>query len=379
MPPEKHATLSASSSQRWLNCTPSALLEQLFPNKETNAAAEGTAAHALCEHKLRRALKMQSKKPTSKYQSDEMDAHTDAYVQFVLETLAEARQLCEDPVLLMEQRLDFSEYVPGGFGTGDCVIIADKLLHIIDFKYGQGVLVEAEQNPQMMLYALGALHAFGSLYDIETVSMTIYQPRRENISTWSLPATDLLDWAQNELVPKAKLAAEGKGDFCPGPWCIFCRAAVKCRARAENKLELLKYEFTPPALLSDEEIEDILVKLDDLTHWANEVMAYAQDAALNHGKQWRGYKVVEGRSNRKYTDEDAVAAAAKAAGYTDIFRRTLLPITEMEKLMGKQIFRAVLGDLIEKPAGKPTLVPTADKRPAIDLATMDFMQINDNE
>lgn len=379
MPPEKHATLSASSSQRWLNCTPSALLEQLFPNKETNAAAEGTAAHALCEHKLRRAMKMQSKKPTSKYQSDEMDAYTDAYVQFVMETLAEARQLCEDPVLLMEQRLDFSEYVPGGFGTGDCVIIADKLMHIIDFKYGQGVLVEAEQNPQMMLYALGALHAFGSLYDIETVSMTIYQPRRENISTWSLPAADLLDWARNELVPKAKLAAEGKGDFCPGPWCIFCRAAVKCRARAENKLELLKYEFTPPVLLSDDEIEEILGKLDDLTHWANEVMAYAQDAALNHGKQWRGYKVVEGRSNRKYTDEDAVVAAAKAAGYTDIFRRTLLPITEMEKLMGKQIFRAVLGDLIEKPAGKPTLVPTADKRPAMDLATMDFTQINDNE
>lgn len=379
MPPEKHATLSASSSQRWLNCTPSALLEQLFPNKETNAAAEGTAAHALCEHKLRRALKMQSKKPTSIYQSDEMDAYTDAYVQFVMETLAEARQLCEDPVLLMEQRLDFSEYVPGGFGTGDCVIIADKLLHIIDFKYGQGVLVEAEQNPQMMLYALGALHAFGSLYDIETVSMTIYQPRRENISTWSLPAADLLDWAQNELVPKAKLAAEGKGDFCPGPWCIFCRAAVKCRARAENKLELLKYEFTPPTLLTDEEIEEILGKLDDLTHWANEVLAYAQDAALNHGKQWRGYKVVEGRSNRKYTDEDAVVAAAKAAGYTDIYRRTLLPITEMEKLMGKHIFRVVLGDLIEKPAGKPTLVPTADKRPAMDLATMDFTQINDNE
>ncbi|MBE5809674.1 MAG: DUF2800 domain-containing protein [Clostridiales bacterium] len=379
MPPEKHATLSASSSQRWLNCTPSALLEQLFPNKETNAAAEGTAAHALCEHKLRRALKMQSKKPTSKYQSDEMDAYTDAYVQFVMEMLAEARQLCDDPVLLMEQRLDFSEYVPGGFGTGDCVIIADKLLHIIDFKYGQGVLVEAEQNPQMMLYALGALHAFGSLYDIETVSMTIYQPRRENISTWSLPAADLLDWARNELVPKAKLAAEGKGDFCPGPWCIFCRAAVKCRARAENKLELLKYEFTPPTLLSDEEIEDILGKLDDLTHWANEVMAYAQDAALNHGKQWRGYKIVEGRSNRKYTDEEAVVTAAKAAGYTDIFRRTLLPITEMEKLMGKQIFRAVLGDLIEKPTGKPTLVPAADKRPAMELATVDFTQIKDNE
>lgn len=379
MPPEKHATLSASSSQRWLNCTPSALLEQLFPNKETNAAAEGTAAHALCEHKLRRALKMQSRKPTSKYHSDEMDMHTDAYVQFVLETLAEARQLCDDPVILMEQRLDFSDYVPGGFGTGDCVIIADRLLHIIDFKYGQGVLVDAECNPQMMLYALGALHVFGSLYDIETVSMTIYQPRRENISTWSMSVAELLTWAETELSPKAQLAAEGKGDFCPGPWCIFCRAAVKCKARAEEKLDLAKYEFAKPPLLTDEEIEDILGRLDDLTHWANEIMAYAQDAALNHGKQWRGYKVVEGRSVRKYTDEDAVVAAAKAAGYTDIYRRMLLPITEMERLMGKQTFRAVLGDYVEKPAGKPILVPLSDKRSPIAIATIDFTQINENE
>lgn len=379
MPPEKHATLSASSSHRWLNCTPSALLEQLFPNKESNAAAEGTAAHALCEHKLRRALKMQSRKPTSKYHSDEMDAHTDAYVQFVMETLAEARQLCDDPVLLMEQRLDFSEYVPGGFGTGDCVIIADKLLHIIDFKYGQGVLVDAEQNPQMMLYALGALHVFGSLYDIETVSMTIYQPRRENISTWSISVAELLDWAESELSPKAQLAAEGKGDFCPGPWCTFCRAAVKCKARAEEKMDLAKYEFAKPPLLTDEEIEDILGRLDDLTHWANEIMAYAQDAALNHGKQWRGYKVVEGRSVRKYTDEEAVVAAAKAAGYTDIYRRILLPITEMERLMGKQTFRAVLGDYVEKPAGKPTLVPLSDKRPPLAIASIDFTQITANE
>ena len=216
MPPEKHATLSASSSQRWLNCTPSALLEQLFPNRETNAAAEGTAAHALCEHKLRRALKMQSKKPTSKYHSDEMDEHTDAYVQFVMETLAEARQHCDDPVLLMEQRLDFSEYVPGGFGTGDCIIIADNVLNIIDFKYGQGVLVEAEHNTQMMLYALGALHVFEPLYDIDTVAMTIYQPRRENISTWTIPVTELKDWASEVLVPRARLAAAGDGDFCPG-------------------------------------------------------------------------------------------------------------------------------------------------------------------
>lgn len=379
MPPEKHATLSASSSQRWLNCTPSALLEQLFPNRETNAAAEGTAAHALCEHKLRRALKMQSRKPTSKYHSDEMDEHTDAYVQFVMETLAEARQNCDDPVLLMEQRLDFSEYVPGGFGTGDCIIIADNVLNIIDFKYGQGVLVEAENNTQMMLYALGALHVFEPLYDIDNVAMTIYQPRRENISTWTIPVTELKAWASDVLVPRAQLAAAGEGDFCPGPWCTFCRAAVKCRARADEKLSLLKYDFADPPLLSDDEIEDILSKLDGLTIWASEIFAYAQEAALNRGKQWRGFKVVESRSMRRYTDEDAVIAAARSAGYTDIFRRKLLPITEMEKLMGRQTFREVLGDLVAKPVGAPMLVPESDKRPAMTIANMDFETIKEEK
>ena len=375
MPPEKHATLSASSSQRWLHCTPSALLEQLFPNRETNAAAEGTAAHALCEHKLKRALKMQSRKPTSKYHSDEMDEHTDNYVQFVLESLAEARQFCDDPVLLMEQRLDFSEYVPGGFGTGDCIIIADSLLHIIDFKYGQGVLVEAENNTQMMLYALGALRAFTPLYDIETISMTIYQPRRENISTWTIPAADLVFWAENVLVPRAQLAAAGEGEFAPGSWCTFCRAAVRCKARAQEKLDLLKYEFADPPLLTDEQIEDILDKLDGLTIWASEIFAYAQEAALHRGKRWRGFKVVEGRSVRRYTDEEAVIQAAREAGYTDIFRRKLLPIIEMEKLMGKQAFREVLGALVEKPAGIPTLVPDSDKRPEITIAELDFEPI----
>ena len=372
MPPEKHAVLSASSSHRWLNCTPSALLEQLFPGKESNAAAEGTAAHALCEHKLRRALKMQSRKPTSKYHSDEMDEHTDGYVQFVLETLAEAKQICPDPVLLMEQRLDFSSWVPGGFGTGDCIIIADDLLHIIDFKYGQGVLVEAEQNPQMMLYALGALNAFGCLYDINRVAMTIYQPRRANVCTWEIPVTQLTNWAEHELVPRALLAAAGEGDFCPGEWCRFCRAAVKCKARAEEKLDLVRYEFAAPPLLSDEDIAAILPKLDDLTHWAADIANYAEEAAIHQGKSWPGFKVVEGRTVRRYTDEDAVIQTAREAGYTDIYRRKLLSITEMEKLMGRKNFQAVLGHLIEKPAGLPTLVPDSDKRPAIDTVNSEF-------
>ena len=378
MPPSKHAVLSASSSHRWLNCSPSARLEQEFEDRETEAAAEGTAAHALCEHKLRRALKRQSRKPISKYDCEEMDTHTDTYVQFVLETIAQAKEHCADPIINIEQRLDFSCYVPHGFGTGDCIIIADKTLHIIDFKYGQGVLVEAEQNPQMMLYALGALRIYDTLYDIEDVAMTIYQPRRENISTWTITVSNLLSWAENELVPKAKLAFDGKGEYMPGPWCTFCKAAVKCRARAEEKLALAQYEFAQPPLLTDAEIEEILGKLDDLTRWADEIKSYAQDAALNHGKQWHGYKVVEGRSVRKYSDEEAVIEAANAAGYHDIFRKTLLPITEMEKLMGKQEFAEVLSGLIIKPAGKPTLVPITDKRPAMTKANIDFNEIQED-
>lgn len=378
MPPSKHAVLSASSSHRWLNCSPSARLEQEFEDRETEAAAEGTAAHALCEHKLRRALKRQSRKPISKYDCEEMDTHTDNYVQFVLETIAQAREHCTDPIINIEQRLDFSCYVPHGFGTGDCIIIADKTLHIIDFKYGQGVLVEAEQNPQMMLYALGALRIYDTLYDIEDVAMTIYQPRRENISTWTITVSELVAWAENELVPKARLAFEGKGEYMPGPWCTFCKAAVKCRARAEEKLALARYEFAQPPLLTDTEIEEILGKLDDLTRWAEEIKAYAQDSALNHGKQWHGYKVVEGRSVRKYSNEDAVIEAANAAGYHDIFRKSLLPITEMEKLMGKQCFAEILGDLIIKPAGKPTLVPISDKRPAMTNVNIDFNEIQED-
>ena len=365
MPPNAHAILSASSSHRWLHCNPSARLEQEFADRETEAAAEGTAAHALCEHKLRRALKMRSKKPISPYDCDEMDACTDAYVEFVMEALAEAKQECKDPLVLIEQKLDFSCYVPDGYGTGDCLIVADKLLHIIDFKYGQGVLVDAEQNPQMMLYALGALRLFDSLYDITEVSMSIFQPRRENVSTWTISVDDLLDWAEKTLKPKAELAFKGEGEYTPGSWCQFCKAAVKCRARAEAKLQLARYEFAMPPLLSDEEIEDILLKLDDLTKWANEITAYAQDAAVNHGKVWRGFKLVESRTNRRYTDEEAVAQAANAAGYHDIYKKSLIPITEMERLMGKKTFAEVIGSLVEKPKGRPTLVPASDKRPAI--------------
>ena len=363
-----HAVLSASGAHRWLNCLPSARLELEFVNNESSAAAEGTAAHALCEHKLKKALHMRSKRPVSVYNSDEMEEHSDAYVEFVMEQLELAKQSCTDPLILIEQRLDFSCYVPQGFGTGDCIIIADKKLHIIDFKYGMGVLVDAVDNPQMKLYALGALEIYDSLYDIEEVSMTIFQPRRENVSTWTIRVEDLKAWAEKELKPRAKKAYDGEGEYLPGEWCTFCRAAVKCRARAEEKLKLAQSEFKLPPLLTDSEIEEVLSKLSDLTKWANEIIAYATDAAVNHGKEWHGFKVVEGRSVRKYKDEDAVAEVAKANGYKDIFRQSLITLTEMERLMGKSKFEKILGDLIYKPPGKPTLVPLSDKRPAMNVS-----------
>jgi len=377
----RHAVLSASSSHRWTKCTPAARLELEFDDNESSAAAEGTAAHALAEHKLRKALKMRSKKPISPFDCDEMDEYTDAYVDFVLEQLELAKQSCSDPLVLIEQHLDFSKYVPDGFGTGDCILISDNTLHIIDFKYGMGIIVISEHNSQMMLYSLGALEIYDSLYDIDEVSMTVFQPRRDNVSTWTIPVYELRDWAENELKLKAELAFKGEGEYCPGDWCTFCRAAVKCRARAEEKLKLAQSEFRLPPLLSDAEIEDVLGKLNDITKWANDLLAYATDAAINHGKQWSGYKVVAGRSVRKFKDEDAVAEIAKVNGYKDIYKQSLITLTEFEKLMGKAKFNEVLGDLVYKPPGKPTLVPVSDKRPAINVsdATNDFNEIMEDE
>lgn len=366
----KHALLSPSSSHRWMNCTPSAMLEAEFENKSSQAAEEGTAAHAFCEHKLKKALRMRSKRPVSDYDSDEMQEHTDAYVEFVLEQLEIAKQTCKDPIILIEQKVDFSDYVPDGFGTADCLIVSDDKLHIIDFKYGLGVLVEAEENPQMKCYALGALAIYDSLYDIKEVSMSIFQPRRENVSTWTIPVEELRTWAEEELKPKAEMAIRGEGSFCAGEWCQFCRAAVKCRARAEEKLKIAQEEFKLPPLLTDEEIEELLPILPDITKWANDIAAYALESAVHHGKEWNGYKVVEGRSNRKYSDEDAVAKAAKEHGYTDIYKQSLINITEMQRLMGKKDFEEIIGGLLIKPQGKPTLVPVTDKRQPMNVANV---------
>lgn len=362
-----HAFLSPSGSHRWLNCTPSAMLEAEFPGSTSSAAEEGTAAHAFCEHKLKKAIHKRSKRPVSTYDSDEMQEYTDSYVEYVLEQLETAKRGCKDPMLLIEQKVDFSEFVPDGYGTADCIIAADGVLHIIDFKYGLGVLVDAERNTQLMCYSIGAMNIFDSIYDIKEVTMHIFQPRRENVQSWTIPVEELKEWAENELKPKAQMALNGEGEYRPGDWCQFCRAAVKCRARAEEKLKLAKDEFKLPPLLTDAEIEEVLSVLPDLTKWADEIYAYASDAAINHGYEWAGFKVVESVTKRRYKDEEAVAEAAKSNGFTDIYRHSLIPMTEMKKLMGKTRFEEILGELIIKPPGKPTLVPMSDKRPAINV------------
>ncbi|WP_037346051.1 DUF2800 domain-containing protein [Selenomonas sp. oral taxon 138] len=356
-----HALLSPSAAHRWMNCPPSACLEREFPSSSSEVAAEGTAAHALCEHKLRKLLKLRTKRPQSDFEDDEMDRCSDDYVLFVQERMREI----PSPMVLVEQRLDITRYVTEAFGTADCIIVGGDRLHIVDFKYGVGVLVEAEHNPQMMLYALGALELLDGIYDIQKISVSIFQPRRENVCTWSLSKEELLRWARDDLVEKARLAYAGEGEYCAGEWCTFCRASVRCRARAEEKLRLAKEEFKYPPLITDEEIEDVLGEIPELIKWANAILAYATDAAVNHGKAWTGFKIVEWRSVRRYKDEDAVAREAESAGYTDIFDKKLISLTQMEKLMGKKVFTDILGGLIEKPPGKPTLVPVSDKRPAI--------------
>lgn len=370
-----HAVLSASSSHRWMNCPPSVRLTERIPDNGSIYAAEGSEAHALCEYKLRQALGMEAQNPLNspgglQYYDSAMEDAATGYVAFVLERLEEIKHTCADPIVMVEQRLSFSRWVQDGFGTGDAVIVADGTLHITDFKYGTGVTVSAEGNSQMRLYALGALDMFGELYDIETVVMTIYQPRLSNISTDTISTAELLDWAENILRPIAELAYKGEGETNAGSWCRFCKLRSICRKRAEANLALAQHDFKLPPMLSDEEISIVLNQLDDLTSWAADIREYALTAALS-GTHFDGWKLVEGRANRRYTDEAAVAQAVIGAGH-DPYERKLLGITAMEKLLGKKRFTDLLADWVERPQGKPTLVPASDKRPEMTNAKNDF-------
>lgn len=383
-----HALLSPSSASRWLNCTPSARLEQQFPETTSEYADEGTLAHKLGELLIRQTLKTVEKAQfkslmkeveDSKHFDASMENYCEDYAVFVVEQFADAQSRTKDALIFLEHKLDMSEYVPEGFGTGDVVIIADGILDFTDLKYGKGVPVSAVENKQMMLYGLGALRSFDHLYDIHTVRMTIYQPRIDNISTWEISVEDLKAWAEYELKPKAEMAFKGEGEYKAGNHCQFCKAKATCRTLAEKNLELAVHEFQDPALLTDEQISDILGRIKLFTIWTDAVEAHALTQAVDHGKKWPGYKLVEGRSNRQYKDETAVADVLLKKGFAEdlIYKKKIIGITEMEKNVGKKQFTELLSDLIIKPAGKPTLVPESDKRPefkSVDSAVRDFAE-----
>jgi hypothetical protein len=384
----QHAILSASSAHRWLHCTKSARLEESFENTSSTFAEEGTFMHELGELKLRRYLgeikesdykKKLKELQASPYFNSEIEEAVEVYVSFAKELIEDARKRCKDPLVLLEQRLDFSNLVESGFGTDDFLLMENDYLTILDLKGGQGVKVNSEQNPQMQLYALGALNLFDCLYDITTVRMIICQPRLENISTYEIPVEELLSWAENVLKPAAKLAWEGEGEFCPSDYtCKFCRAKATCKARAEKNLEIAKFEFKQASLLTKEEIIEILTKVDEITAWCKDIWSCAEARALE-GEEFDGFKVVEGRSIRTYGDENAVIAKLTEAGYSEdeVFTRSLKGITALEKTLGKKVFAQVLDGLIVKPQGKPTLVPSSDKRDPITLnnaAEADFKE-----
>lgn len=377
-----HAILSASGASRWMACPPSARLEQGYENKSSTFAQEGTLAHELGELKLRKELcEISTRKYNSEFKKIEshnlftkdMPDYVDNYVETCMEKVAEARSKTPDAIVNLEQRLDFSQWVPEGFGTGDMVIIADGVMEVIDLKYGKGVPVSAVGNKQMRLYALGAIAEFGFLYDIEKVRMTIVQPRLDSISTDEVLADDLLKWADEFVKPTAELAFKGEGDFCAGDHCGFCRAKGVCRARAEKNLELAKYDFEKPSALDNDEIALILGRADELIKWAKDIQEYALEKALA-GEEFPGHKVVEGRSNRKWTDEDKIGEILLGEGFLEgiVYTKKLTGISGMESAIGKKEVQRLLGDYIIKPPGKPTLVSENDKRPVFNPAKADF-------
>ena len=370
----KHAYLSASASHRWLACPPSAKLCAQEEDRGSPYAQQGTDAHELCQYLVERALGYNVRDPTEDltYYDSEMREAAEGYCSFVMEQVAGAKELCRDPLVCVEQTLDFSKWVEHGFGTGDCVIIADGLLHVIDFKYGVGVLVSATDNSQLKCYALGALDTFGDLYEISRIRLSIFQPRRENVDTFDLTKEELLKWADEVLAPAAKLAYEGEGEFHAGDHCQFCKVKANCRKRAEYAMELAKYDFAEAPTLDEDEIAAILPQIDTLVSWAEDIKDYALQQALS-GVRYPHYKLVEGRSNRKYTDEGAVAAVVLNAGY-DPYEKKLLGITAMTKQLGKKRFEELLSGLVVKPQGKPVLVPDTDKRPEFSTAQNDFME-----
>ena len=375
-----HALLSPSSAHRWLHCTASPRLEEHEEDRGSVFAQEGTLAHAYCARALKRYLGQSTSGEDAEISSlaelhdAAMDEHVANYAATVLGKLEAVRKSTPDAKLLVETRLDFSEWVPEAFGTADAVIIADGVMEVVDFKYGKGVRVDAEENPQMMIYALGAWKLFDLEYAIDRIRMTIVQPRLDHVSEWEVTVADLLEWAASTLKPKAEEAYKGDGAQLPGDWCRFCKVRSRCKALA-RMAQVTQSNFEDPRLLTPEQLADsVLPYLDTIKTWASSVEEYALQRALD-GTRFRGWKVVEGRSNRRITDPQAVCAVLGGAGYSEdsyLKPRELRSLTDLEKTVGKKKFTELCADWLEKPRGKPALVPESDKRPALNSAQEDF-------
>lgn len=374
--PSKHARLSASSAFRWINCPGSVALSDQCPAPGSSSYAdEGTLAHSIGELKLRQITGEITPKQfeakmkrirKNEYYCGEMEEATTFYADEIVGAIAAAG---EDAELMVEQQFSLDRWVPEGFGTSDAVVIGGGAIQVIDLKYGKGIKVDAHNNPQLRLYGLGAANLFGDLYDFDTVKVTIIQPRLDHVSTEEIPLKELLLWAEDDVAPRARMAMDGTDYTAVGDWCRFCPAKAICRKRAEYNLDIAKDDFKQPPLLTDEEIGEVLRRADELQHWVKDVGDYALQQALD-GHEYDGWKLVEGRANRKYVDDLKVAEALKAAGYDEalLYERKLYGITAMEKIVGKKKLTETLGDLIVKPAGKPVLAPISDKREAINTA-----------
>ena len=379
MSAEQHARLSASGAHRWLHCTPSAALEATLPDSTSEYAAEGTLAHAIAELRLRKQYTepmgpQKFKKALDKLKADklyqsEMDGHIGTYYDYIASV---THSFPAAPWVGVEKRLDFGDWVPDGFGTGDCLIIGGDVMHVVDLKYGKGVPVSAENNPQMMLYGLGAWAAYSLLYNIQRVVLTIVQPRLDSISTWEISINELLAWGDS-IKPIAQQAHAGAGEYSPGDHCRFCRAKTTCRARAEHYLALdYQYQQTKPALLSNVEIGSILPRAEGLDTWYGELKTFALDEVLA-GRDIPGYKAVEGRRVRVITDFDAAIGTLAVAGYDRelFYKRVAVAMGEIEKTLGKAKFAELLAPYIVTPPGKPTLVPVTDKRDPYTRSTVE--------
>lgn len=368
-----HALLSASSSHRWLHCTGAPRLEATFEDTTSVYAKEGTLAHEVCEFKLKAYLTPMAKSSYTRGLNklkkhelwhDEMDGTSETYLDYIKSILLSYKVA---PVVVSEKRVDFSQYVPEGFGTADCLILAGDTLHVIDYKHGKGVVVDADHNSQMMLYALGAMHDYSLLYAFKTVKMAIIQPRVNNISEFEMSTDDLKTWGETVVKPKAQEAfAEDGHTFTPGTWCGFCRAKQQCKARCEANAALHESVQQDPRLISYEELGHYLTVGQDLESWFKDLKEYALSESLK-GEDIPGWKAVEGRGSRSFQDSGIAIKTLIDAGIDEsiLYERKVLTLAQIEKTLGKAEFANLVGDQVVKNAGKPTLVVDTDKRPRI--------------